>query len=95
MRLFRFDPLALFVLVGAFAFPALGQDEPPRTTDARLKIELFAESPQVVTPTGIDVDQGFALAHPVAFGQRVDGGWVDVRGAVRVARLFRQVARRA
>jgi putative membrane-bound dehydrogenase-like protein len=32
------------------------QDEPPRSLDPRLKIELFAENPQIVTPTGIDVD---------------------------------------
>ena len=32
------------------------QDEAPRSTDPRLKIELYAESPQIVTPTGIDVD---------------------------------------
>lgn len=29
---------------------------PPRPVDARLKIRLFAEHPQIVTPTGIDVD---------------------------------------
>lgn len=31
-------------------------DEPPRSLDPRLKIELFADAPQIVTPTGIDVD---------------------------------------
>ena len=31
-------------------------DESPRVMDPRLKIELFAESPQIVTPTGTDVD---------------------------------------
>jgi putative membrane-bound dehydrogenase-like protein len=35
---------------------AVAQDAPPRSLDARLKIELFAEHPQIVTPTGIDVD---------------------------------------
>ncbi|MDZ4687514.1 MAG: hypothetical protein SH850_20785, partial [Planctomycetaceae bacterium] len=30
--------------------------EPPRVLDDRLKLELFAEQPQIVTPTGIDVD---------------------------------------
>ena len=35
---------------------ASSQDEPPRSLDPRLKIELFAENPQIVTPTGIDVD---------------------------------------
>ena len=33
-----------------------GDDPAPRAVDKRLKIELFAESPQIVTPTGIDVD---------------------------------------
>ncbi|MBI3863817.1 MAG: hypothetical protein HY290_18160, partial [Planctomycetia bacterium] len=32
------------------------QDAPPKSTDPRVKVELFAEHPQVVTPTGIDVD---------------------------------------
>jgi len=31
-------------------------DELPRAIDSRLKIELFAEHPDIVTPTGIDVD---------------------------------------
>lgn len=31
-------------------------DTPPRSLDPRIKIELFAEAPQIVTPTGIDVD---------------------------------------
>ncbi|WP_145109633.1 PVC-type heme-binding CxxCH protein [Gimesia panareensis] len=31
--------------------------ESPRSTDPRIQIELFAESPQVVTPTGINVDE--------------------------------------
>ncbi|QDT27928.1 Cytochrome c [Gimesia panareensis] len=29
----------------------------PRSTDPRIQIELFAENPQIVTPTGIDVDE--------------------------------------
>uniref|UniRef100_A0A7C2NUU5 C-type cytochrome n=1 Tax=Schlesneria paludicola TaxID=360056 RepID=A0A7C2NUU5_9PLAN len=29
---------------------------PPRVLDDRLKLDLFAEQPQIVTPTGIDVD---------------------------------------
>src|SRR5579872_1746591 len=32
------------------------QDVAPRSLDLRLKVELFAEHPQIVTPTGIDVD---------------------------------------
>ena len=35
---------------------AFAQDQPPVSLDPRLKIELFAENPQIVTPTGIDVD---------------------------------------
>jgi putative membrane-bound dehydrogenase-like protein len=31
-------------------------DDPPKSLDPRLKVELFAEHPQIVTPTGIDVD---------------------------------------
>ncbi len=31
--------------------------EPPKSLDPRVKIELFAETPQIVTPTGIDVDE--------------------------------------
>jgi len=34
----------------------VAQDAPPVCLDDRLKIELFAEQPQLVTPTGIDVD---------------------------------------
>ena len=35
---------------------ARADDRPPRSTDPRLQIELFAEQPQLRTPTGIDVD---------------------------------------
>ncbi len=31
-------------------------DESPKSVDPRLKVELFAEHPQIVTPTGLDVD---------------------------------------
>ena len=31
--------------------------EPPKSLDPRVKIELFTETPQIVTPTGIDVDE--------------------------------------
>jgi hypothetical protein len=31
---------------------ALAQDEPPQWLDDRLKIELFAEHPEIVAPTG-------------------------------------------
>lgn len=36
--------------------PAFAADPLPKVVDARLKIELFAENPQIVTPTGIDID---------------------------------------
>jgi len=39
-----------------YVCPVTAQDEPPRSLDRRLKIEMFAENPQIVTPTGIDVD---------------------------------------
>lgn len=43
-----------------FAFcavsPLLAADPLPKVVDPQLKIELFAEHPQIVTPTGIDVD---------------------------------------
>lgn len=35
---------------------AQGQETLPRVLDDRLKLDLFAEQPQIVTPTGIDVD---------------------------------------
>ena len=57
MTPFRFLRSALLILVPFVpASVALAQDEPPRSLDPRLKIELFAENPQIVTPTGIDVD---------------------------------------
>jgi putative membrane-bound dehydrogenase-like protein len=40
----------------AAASSAAAQDAPPCSLDPHLKIELFAEHPQIVTPTGIDVD---------------------------------------
>ncbi len=36
---------------------ALLAAEPPRSLDPRVQISLFAETPQIVTPTGIDVDE--------------------------------------
>lgn len=43
-------------LLGCWSVVALAQETPPRVLDDRLKLELFAEQPQIVTPTGIDVD---------------------------------------
>ncbi len=48
--------LAILTLLFVFVSSTFGQDEPPRSLDPRLKIELFAENPQIATPTGIDVD---------------------------------------
>jgi putative membrane-bound dehydrogenase-like protein len=47
--------LLVGILAGA-ARVAVAQDAPPRSLDPRIKIELFAEHPQIVTPTGIDAD---------------------------------------
>src|SRR5579871_5089758 len=48
-----------FVLVVVLFASAVARadDAPPRSLDQRVKIELFAESPQIVTPTGLDVDR--------------------------------------
>ena len=51
----RFALLAIIVCLASDR-SLLAQEVSPRSTDPRLKIELFAESPQIVTPTGIDVD---------------------------------------
>ena len=49
--------LGLTLLLNSISTPpSRAQDEPPRSLDPRLKIELFAENPQLATPTGIDVD---------------------------------------
>ena len=49
--------LCLALSVWLFAGLSLqAQDSLPKVMDARLKIELFAEHPQIVTPTGLDVD---------------------------------------
>ena len=59
MPFVRFAYLVSFVLFLSrplFIVYASAADELPRSIDQRLKIELFAEAPQVVTPTGIDVD---------------------------------------
>ncbi len=57
MTPFRFVYSALPALCSLVVVSsAISQDEPPRSLDPRLKIELFAENPQIATPTGIDVD---------------------------------------
>ena len=47
---------ATLVLAIACCQFATAADPPPKSLDPRLKIELFAEHPQIVTPTGLDVD---------------------------------------
>ena len=46
----------VFVSVMGYLHSTFAADELPRAIDSRLKIELFAEHPDIVTPTGIDVD---------------------------------------
>ena len=49
--------LSLALSAGITPFALLAADDPsPRSLDPRLQIQLFAESPRIVTPTGIDVD---------------------------------------
>jgi putative membrane-bound dehydrogenase-like protein len=51
----RLRTLALLLTVPQL-LPAADDDSPPKSLDPRLTIELFAEHPQLRTPTGIDVD---------------------------------------
>jgi len=48
--------LALFSILSTTTSSLFAEDL-PRALDDRLKITLFAEQPEIVTPTGIDVDQ--------------------------------------
>ncbi len=53
----RMNLLTAVILIAAFPTIArAAEDAPPKSLDPRLKVELFAEHPQIVTPTGIDVD---------------------------------------
>src|SRR5579862_8442354 len=59
----RLLPLLLALAIVAWTEPQIASAAPPQVTDPRLKIELFAESPQIVTPVGIAVDaKGRVLA---------------------------------
>jgi putative membrane-bound dehydrogenase-like protein len=49
----RVLPYLILFAIGADAAAA---DDLPHSTDPRIRIELFAEQPQLRTPTGIDVD---------------------------------------
>ncbi len=55
-----FNMIRLAGLLALIASPVFAQDASlgamPRVLDERLKLELFAEHPMLVTPTGIDVD---------------------------------------
>ena len=44
------------ILLLVIASPSAGEERKPRALDPRIRIELFASAPQIVTPTGIDVD---------------------------------------
>lgn len=48
--------LLLAASLAACAPMATADDQPPKSLDIRLSITLFAEHPQIVTPTGLDVD---------------------------------------
>jgi putative membrane-bound dehydrogenase-like protein len=48
--------LAVGLLATLATSAAWAQDQ-PQSLDPRIKISLFAENPQIVTPTGIDVDE--------------------------------------
>lgn len=48
--------LCLVLILALCPYSLRAQDELPKVVDSRLKIELYAEHPQIVTPTGIDVD---------------------------------------
>lgn len=48
--------IILSVCLAFLSNPLVRADDPPKSLDPRLKIELFAEHPQIVTPTGLDVD---------------------------------------
>ena len=62
MRSKKIACLTLPLILLSHASLGLAQNEnsvsaPPQSTDPRVQIELFAENPQIVTPTGIDVDE--------------------------------------
>ncbi len=49
--------LGLWVVISICLHPAIQAQNPlPKVLDSRLKLELFAENPQLATPTGIDID---------------------------------------
>ena len=48
--------IGTLLLVSLPAVVLTADDPPPRSHDPRIGLSLFAENPQIVTPTGIDVD---------------------------------------
>jgi putative membrane-bound dehydrogenase-like protein len=48
---------ALALFLGTVGTRGLAADAPPQSLDPRLEIRLFADAPQIVTPTDVDVDQ--------------------------------------
>ena len=48
--------VVLLFFAAASAAPGILLAAPPQVADPRLKIDLFAESPQIVTPIGVAVD---------------------------------------
>ena len=65
----------LTLTLGLLAADA-GEVALPKVLDPRLKIELFAAEPDIVTPCGIAVD---ARGHVVACEPRPDGRMPDCR----------------
>lgn len=62
MRIIFNIPLILQLILSCVSSGLLAQETNgtvplPRSNDPRIQIELFAENPQIVTPTGIDVDE--------------------------------------
>ncbi len=47
---------ALVLCLATLGSRALAADAPPKSLDPRLEISLFADAPQIVTPTDVDVD---------------------------------------
>ena len=55
--------VSLSLLILAHTTCLAADEAPPKSVDPRFKVELFAEQPQIVTPTGIDVDdRGYVWA---------------------------------
>ena len=64
----------LWVCLAGLSVQPVRADEPPKSLDSRLKIELFAEHPQIVTPTGLDVDHRGRRRQPLPWPLRLSPG---------------------